>query len=420
MDKLKEQFKQVIAHSQNIDNPKVDKIFNAWATNKKRFIDKWNGELQISLGKVNFSLDAESKESKFVSYCYYLWDILNNPDLANFVEANYAGFFENKVVSDRYTVPKGMKLLRAFKYFEKDKDKLRRAQDEASRVIQEDKVEGELIMSVHPLDYLSLSENTYKWRSCHALDGDFRAGNISYMMDQTTVVCYLKGSEDVKLPRFPESVKWNSKKWRVLLFFSDNGKMCFAGRQYPFSTKEGIDFVNENLHLALGEKDDWTKWQSDTYRNDYDTVMMPKNNYFSKEQPVDYFMNSPAYSSHYNDLVESSCYIPIYAIHKNKEYDEFPYFTIGARVPCLQCEELFVDECMLCYHCESEGYAVYCDNCGCRVCEGEGISLSDGDILCEDCAADHAYYCEDCHTWHYFDVPHKMLEDGSYVCLNED
>lgn len=84
-------------------------------------------------------------------------------------------------------------------------------------LIQEDKVTGILCLSIHPLDYLSLSENTYNWRSCHALDGEYRAGNLSYMMDNTTVVCYLKGEDEAELPHFPAEVKWNSKKWRMLL-----------------------------------------------------------------------------------------------------------------------------------------------------------------------------------------------------------
>ena len=73
---------------------------------------------------------------------------------------------------------------------------------------------------MHPLDYLSLSENTYNWRSCHSLDGEYRAGNLSYMMDKSTVICYLKSNDDVILSNFGPEVKWNSKKWRVLLYFS--------------------------------------------------------------------------------------------------------------------------------------------------------------------------------------------------------
>lgn len=419
MDQLKEQFKKVISYSQGIDNPKVDKIFEKWAENKKRFIEKWNGELQVSLGKVCFHLDPVSRESKFINYCYYLWDVLENPDLANFVEANYSGFYDNTVVSDKYTVPKGMKLLRAFKYFEKDKDRLRRAQDEASRVIQEDKVEGELMLSVHPLDYLSSSENTYNWRSCHALDGDYRAGTISYMMDNSTVVCYLKGADDVKLPRFPESVKWNSKKWRVLLHFDCRDEMCFAGRQYPFSSTEGINLVAKNLHMIVGNKNEWTEWQRDICRDDYDVNYMPANSYFSETTRLNAFIWNAPHSSHYDDLQESSVYIPIYAIHNTKLYDTYPKFEIGGQVPCLECENDYVDETMKCYVCENSSHC-HCDLCGKTILEDEGYYMSNGDILCEHCVYDQAYFCDRCGEWHYLDVPHKILDDGAYECLDED
>ena len=127
-------------------------------------------------------------------------------------------------------IPRGMKIVKSFKYFEKDEDTLADIQSAASMIIQEDKIEGKLCMSVHPLDFLSLSENTYNWRSCHALDGDYRAGNLSYMVDSSTVICYLKSDRDERLPNFPPEVKWNSKKWRVLLFFSNDWDMIFAGR----------------------------------------------------------------------------------------------------------------------------------------------------------------------------------------------
>ena len=87
-------------------------------------------------------------------------------------------FYDNIVTDSDYSpAPKGMKLVRAFKYFEKNKIVLEEIQNLASRYLQEDKVKGTLCFSVHPLDFLSLSENTYNWRSCHSLDGEYRAGN---------------------------------------------------------------------------------------------------------------------------------------------------------------------------------------------------------------------------------------------------
>jgi hypothetical protein len=55
---------------------------------------------------------------------------------------------------------------------------------------------------------------------------------------------YLKGGDDQKLNGFG-NVLWNSKKWRMLLHPNDDDSIMFAGRQYPFSSKSGIDKVLE-------------------------------------------------------------------------------------------------------------------------------------------------------------------------------
>jgi hypothetical protein len=121
-------------------------------------------------------------------------------------------------------VPKGMKLSKAFKYFVEDEGQLRIIQDVFSEMIQKNKVCGKLCISIHPLDYLSTSETTHNWRSCHALDGEYRAGGLAYMCDKTTVVCYIKSDEDAVLPRFPHHIKWNDKKWRMLLHMEEAGQ----------------------------------------------------------------------------------------------------------------------------------------------------------------------------------------------------
>ena len=148
-------------------------------------------------------------------------------------------------------------------------------------MIQENSITGTLCFSVHPLDYLSISENTYNWASCHSLDGDYRAGNLSYMLDSSTIVCYLRGANNVKLPLFPDDVPWNSKKWRVLLFFSDKQDIIFAGRQYPFTSNNGLDEVRKNLlpFLKLSKRESYCDWTDpviksipDSYGHDYDLL----------------------------------------------------------------------------------------------------------------------------------------------------
>ena len=178
-----------------------------WREAKKSFIELFGDKLvyqwPISL---SFSLGEREKEERvnhFIQvideeYCLY--------ELSLFLEAQKEGFFENKVITDYeflnaqgdwVSVPVGMKLIKAFKFFVSDAALLHRVQDEASMIVQENKLTGYFCMSVHPLDYLSSSENQYKWRSCHALNGDYRAGNLSYMCDKSTVICYINISVQI-------------------------------------------------------------------------------------------------------------------------------------------------------------------------------------------------------------------------------
>ena len=192
---IQKQFNKVIYHSQGIPNPLTDELFERWAVAKEYFITKFGGLIWESPTMVTFPLDAKDRDNKVrqfvdntVLYRY------NNYELARFVQYEQDGFFDN-VVSIEYrteagtVIPKGMKLVKAFKYFEKDEQILDAIQTAASILIQENKIEGKLCISVHPLDFISCSENQYNWHSCHALDGEYRAGNLSYMVDKTTVIC---------------------------------------------------------------------------------------------------------------------------------------------------------------------------------------------------------------------------------------
>lgn len=212
-------------------------------------------------------MPEESKEQLFCDFR----DKYEIGDLYYFLEQLEVGDFFNNLTSKDYTVyraetntyvniPKGQKVLKSFKYFI-DGDKLKLLQQEASMLIQQNCVTGHLCLSIHPLDYLSISENTFNWRSCHSLDGDYGAGNLEYMADKSTVVCYLKADKNAILPHFPEHIPWNNKKWRCLLFFDDYCEFVMMGRQYPFFTESSLTKITSLLReCGFGI---WTKWYND-------------------------------------------------------------------------------------------------------------------------------------------------------------
>ena len=266
-----------------------------------------------------------------------------------------------------------MKVIKAFKFFEKNPKKLENLQNAASMLIQEDKITGVLCLSVHPLDYISASENCHSWHSCHALDGDYRAGNLSYMVDKHTIMCYLRADKkDYILPDFPTQVPWNSKKWRVWIHLSDTWDIMFAGRQYPFTSNVGLNLAKKELiEPSLNCK--YTNFTNRYISGSIDLEIDEEDNFLPSldEELLDKYMiiNSKAVPLHdviedapgslnFNDLLRSSCYTPQYA-YKVKEvahwywgrshyrtavnstFDEsgriVPKFRIGGRVSCVIC-----------------------------------------------------------------------------------
>ena len=192
--KIKNQFDDVIRHCYGIDNPKTELLFDDWLNGKHCFLRAFGGPI-LELGHVKMGLSESAKNERLNKFIQQVED-QGYDDLADFVRENKNGFFDNKVVYSKETVwgdkiPSGMKLLKSFKYYTNSKFDLDHFQNMASCIIQEDKIEGTLCLSVHPLDYLSLSENCHNWRSCHALDGDYAEGNLNYMIDSSTIICYI-------------------------------------------------------------------------------------------------------------------------------------------------------------------------------------------------------------------------------------
>ena len=257
LKEIKEQVIKVVEYSQDFSDAQVDELLNNWLDAKRDFIEIFGGKpIYECPFPVTFHLTDEAKVNRLDGFLSYIQTQYENPHLEQFIWENRKSFFDN-IVSysltgiDGKTVPVGAKIVRSFKHFVNGKTALYDLQNKASQIIQEDTITGVLCFSVHPLDYLSSSENTYNWRSCHALDGEYRAGNLSYMQDKSTIICYLRGDSSVKLPMFPEDVRWNNKKWRVLLHINEGWDLIFTGRQYPFNADCGMDLVRTWLLHAL-------------------------------------------------------------------------------------------------------------------------------------------------------------------------
>lgn len=450
IEKIEDDVKKVIRYSQGFRyTDGVHSLIEKWLKNKQFFIDHMGGNLIYQTDEiVSFDLDEKAKREKMNRFADLLEEHYENWALSNFIHNLSTIDFYNNRTSKEYvnnaagiTIPKNFKVVKAFKFFVSDKELLKQLQSEASRIIQENTVSGYLCFSVHPLDYLSASENVHNWRSCHALDGDYRSGNLNYMVDSTTVVCYLRAEKQAVLPHFPEDVLWNSKKWRVLLFFSNDKTLMFAGRQYPFTANKGIDIVKEKIlpMLNLGE---WTKWH-DTCIDEYRDISSQEILRFSKMIPVGSTLKeftdvvTDGWDTYqFNDLLRSSCYIPIWSYRKHSRYawgsdntgcsSKDTVVNVGEACPCPICGRGLVSfpnimacpECANEYGCDNDDY-YECEVCGTMTYYDDMYDLDFSGIrICSNCYRTATVSCQECGTRDMPDV--IKYRDGSTRCLCPD
>ena len=223
LQKMQRDLESIICYSQDYPfSLNAKNLIDEWYTQKRKLIDTlFNGKVIIrSSHPIKIYLSEKQKQSRFNEFINILDEqkVLTT-EFESFLRDNEKGFFDNRVLLPypSFNIPLGSKLSKSFKKFIDDSDTVRLAQDTASRFIQENKIEGYLYLSIHPLDFLTISENNEEWSSCHSLDGDYRTGNLSYMVDQTTIVAYLADDKMEHLRCLPSGMTWNSKKWRMFI-----------------------------------------------------------------------------------------------------------------------------------------------------------------------------------------------------------
>lgn len=445
INEVKPDFDEVLKHQFNYTassryTPNSEKTLRQWFNAKARFIKHFNGKLIYDAGKYSFPLDDESRLKKLKEFIKTIQHQYEEYDLGQFIKTFANEFFTTQKTNKQYSmtvevkgvglrgikIEAGTKIIKAFKYFIEDKAILDVLQIKASMLVQEDKIHGHLYLSVHPLDYLSASENTNNWRSCHALDGDYCAGNLSYMCDETTVICYLCGEDQKELPHFG-SVKWNSKKWRMLLFVSNDEDVLFAGRHYPFFNKAIMDKIKEVWMSLFMTPTSYSKWHDDivetfNYKDLEESRSFSETSISNPHIIINQYLIDPTHiikdqsSLHYNDLLESSVYEPYYSFNNYwSPYNSRSFLFVGSDPYCPYCGDrrLYSSEHLCCDCCKDKfetnsTYVGECEGCGCDIFEEEDWTQDyKGHLYCQNCKESLLTWCPVCYNWY----PNDLMVD---------
>ena len=126
-----------------------------------------------------------------------------------------------------------------------------------------------LVISIHPIDFMTMSDNNCNWTSCMSwiTRGCYNAGTIEMMNSNVATVAYLETKHPFKI-RLDEDNTLNipNKSWRSLIYC--NKQIVLAGKSYPYAKDElskcAIHFMQEIVKESFG----WEyKFQNQLYKD---------------------------------------------------------------------------------------------------------------------------------------------------------
>jgi len=131
--------------------------------------------------------------------------------------------------------------------------------DRITKVIELGKKKKSITLSIHPMDYLTMSDNEEKWNSCMSLKnrGCYCNGAYEMMTSPNVIIAYTKSSRNKMTVRKDEM--WNSKTWRSL--FIVDRRFILAGKAYPKISNSLSGAVMAKLVELAGKNLNWNDFE---------------------------------------------------------------------------------------------------------------------------------------------------------------
>lgn len=297
------------------------------------------------------------------------------------------------------------------------------------------KVQGNLCLSIHPLDYMTMSDNENNWSSCMSWRrvGDYRMGTVEMMNSDCVVVAYVETNN--KKLKIDNEHFWNSKIWREL--FIVRPELILGVKPYPYEHNE-LESTALNLLKDFAEKTlGWGNWYdgirevSNNENNEFDgdekfieidsqymynDIYDYRKAYVSKDMPAEFVMN---YSG------RPICIICGDYIDNDSPDGENAHYLSCERcsphIRCYECGEYLDNDNDAIYYIDDTPYCAECYNRIATYCDGCDEIVADYDTQTVHLFIDEyntqykVKLCEECVTYlrfHVFSNGVKWTEDG--------
>ena len=293
-------------------------------------------------------------------------------------------------------VPEGAKVMRVLQKIAKEFDlpDFEIFRNHISRITEIRKSKIKFTLSIHPLDYMTMSDNANGWESCMNWTqgpGSYRAGTIEMMNSPVIVVAYITTK-----PYYPAntSIEWTSKSWRELIIVHPN-TICSV-KSYPYYNIAFDKALVNWLADLVEEKTEW-RYNRKKPQESLESCSDIKA-WQDKEDKDNYFLLHFGTNEMYNDFGNTDNY-GIFSINPPDNKYHTSTINYSGLMTCMCCGEngYWSDdtETVICEDCEPSIYCCCCDE---RVNINDAIEV-DGEWVCEDCYNDlhRCMCCEDAH-----------------------
>ena len=256
-----------------------------------------------------------------------------------------------------------------------------------SQALNNKMLKGKLCLSIHPLDFITMSDNNCGWDSCMSWEheGDYRQGTVEMMNSPCVVIAYLSSATPMHLC---DGSEWSNKKWRSL-FVVDKDFICNV-KNYPY---EQTTLTNEILNWLgdLANKNWNCQFENEIYDScdeykDHTCCINKKN--ITIRFTSDYMYNDFCTCDHYFKLNKDFSDVTLNYVYSGA----YECMYCGNTCPSLDSARDLVGCCCL--------EKCYCHHCGDHI-YGEAMYDSQGNCYCESCY--EGYCVEDAFTDDIYD-----------------
>jgi hypothetical protein len=299
-----------------------------------------------------------------------------------------------------------------------------------SIVMNNRRVKSDLVISIHPLDFMTMSDNASNWQSCMSWknEGCYRVGTVEMMNSNNVLCCYMENSEPYYFgDEYTDEYKWANKKWRQLIYFTKD--IIVSGKPYPYYNEDITKALVQAVRKLAKENLGWSySFGPELYQD-----MKYINSSMSMERVRNFIANGDTKKHNiifdsrgmYNDMLNDN-YTKYWCVRNKVKHNKI--ISYSGKAPCLCCGESVISRnwdddhyndrfdntgMVICNDCTPR---FTCNICGCVTPNKKHHIVymhNSGEEMrvCDSCIKQYIKKCPECGNSTYFGLDNNHKED---------